>query len=246
MKKLKSTDNVIKILFLLRDSEEPLGLTNISNITNINKSTVYNILRTLMSYNIITKDEASKKYTLGVGILSLSAKVLRELDLRDVAKPHMQELAIKTHSTVTLGIANNNKFIFIERIDGVKNVRFFCDIGKTVKFFEGAASKAYYSFLSPEIQKFSINKVKSSHPYFEKELNFILKNGYSVSNEEVDKGVKAFGAPIFDHQNKVIAGIAIANISSLLNENIETKNISYLLEASKNISESLGANFKSY
>lgn len=245
MKKLKSTDNVIKILFLLRDSEKPLGLTDISNITKINKSTVYNILRTLMLYNIITKDETSKKYSLGVGVLGLSTKVLNELDLRDIARPHMQELANKTHSTVTLGIANNNKFIFIERIDGVKNVRFFCDIGKSVKFFEGAASKAYYSFLNPEIQKFTINKVKSRHPHFEKELYFILKNGYSISNEEVDKGVKAFGAPIFDHQNKVIAGIAIANISSLLDENIESKNISHLLEASKKISKSLGAKFNS-
>lgn len=202
MNKLKSTDNVVKVLFLLRDSIEPLGLTEISNITEINKSTVYNILNTLMFYNIVNKDEDNKKYKLGVGILGLSTKVLNELDIRGIAKPFMQDLALKTKSTVTLGIANNNKFIFVERVDGVKNVRFFCDIGKSVNFFEGAASKAYYSFLNAKSQKNTIENVRKKHPSVDSEMNLIIKNGYSVSNEEVDKGVKAFGAPIFNYQNK--------------------------------------------
>ncbi|MGI5949558.1 IclR family transcriptional regulator [Peptoniphilus sp.] len=245
MKKLRSTDNVVKILFLLRDSEEPLGLTDISNMTEINKSTVYNILSTLMFYNLISKDEITKKYSLGVGVLGLSTKVLNRLDIRSIARPFMNELATKTHSTVTLGIANNNKFIFIERIDGVENVRFFCDIGKSVNFFEGAASKAYYAFAEPDLQKNTIDKVKIKHPNFDEEVEEIIKNGYSTSNEEVDKGVKAFGAPIFNHENKVVAGIAIANISSLLDKKLEAINISYLLDISKKISENLGADINS-
>ena len=239
MKRLNSAENVIKILFTLRDENEPLGLTEITNKTKISKSTVYNILNTLIYYNLIKKDEISKKYSLGVSLPSLSASVIGSLDIRNIAKPYMQSLAKKTKSTVTLGIRNGNQFTFIERIDGVRNVRFFCDIGKDVKLFKGAASKAYFANLN-ERDQMEVYKEDELEKYKE-EIEEIRNRGYSISNEEVDKGVIAYGAPIFNHDNEVAGAIAIANIVGVLSEDKLRDNIEKLLKTAKQISNELGS-----
>lgn len=239
MKRLNSTENVVKILFLLRDENKALGLTEITNKTNISKSTVYNILNTLIHYNLIKKDEDSKKYSLGISILSLSSVVIDSLDIRNISKPYMQSLARRTKSTVTLGIRNDEKFTFIERIDGVRNVRFFCDIGKDVKLFKGAASKAYFANLSDE-EQLKVYGVDELDKYID-EIQEIRKNGYSTSNEEVDKGVVAFGAPIFDYKNEVVSALAIANIVGVLSEEKLKSNIEELIETAKQISKDLGS-----
>ena len=239
MKRLNSAENVIKILFTLRDENEPLGLTEITNKTKISKSTVYNILNTLIYYNLIKKDEMSKKYSLGVSLLSLSASVIGSLDIRNIAKPYMQSLAKETKSTVTLGIRNGNQFTFIERIDGVRNVRFFCDIGKDVKLFKGAASKAYFANLN-EIDQMEVYKEDELEKYKE-EIEEIRNRGYSISNEEVDKGVIAYGAPIFNHDNEVTGAIAIANIVGVLSEDKLRDNIEELLKTAEQISNDLGS-----
>lgn len=239
MKLLNSTENVVKILFLLRDENRALGLTEITNKTNISKSTVYNILNTLIYYNLIKKDEESKKYSLGISILSLSSSVIDSLDIRNISKPYMQSLARTTKSTVTLGIRNDDKFTFIERIDGVRNVRFFCDIGKDVKLFKGAASKAYFANLSDgdQLKVYDFDELSK----FKSEIEEIRRIGYSKSNEEVDKGVIAFGAPIFDYKNEVVAALAIANIVGVLSEEKLNNNIKELIKTTKQISNDLGS-----
>ena len=239
MKRLNSTENVVKILFLLRDENKAMGLTEITKKTTISKSTVYNILNTLIHYNLIKKDEDSKKYCLGISILSLSSVVIDSLDIRNISKPYMQLLAKKTKSTVTLGIRNDDKFTFIERIDGVRNVRFFCDIGKDVKLFKGAASKAYFANL-PYEKQLKVYGVDELDKYID-EIQEIRKIGYSTSNEEVDKGVIAFGAPIFDYKNEVVSALAIANIVGVLSEDKLKSNIEELIDTAKQISKDLGS-----
>jgi len=239
MKRLNSTENVVKILFLLRDENKAMGLTEITKKTTISKSTVYNILNTLIHYNLIKKDEDSKKYSLGISILSLSSVVIDSLDIRNISKPYMQLLAKKTKSTVTLGIRNDDKFTFIERIDGVRNVRFFCDIGKDVKLFKGAASKAYFANL-PYEKQLKVYGVDELDKYID-EIQEIRKIGYSTSNEEVDKGVIAFGAPIFDYKNEVVSALAIANIVGVLSEDKLKSNIEELIDTAKQISKDLGS-----
>ena len=76
---------------------------------------------------------------------------------------------------------------------------------------------------------------------YKEEIEEIRNRGYSISNEEVDKGVIAYGAPIFNHDNEVAGAIAIANIVGVLSEDKLRDNIEQLLKTAKQISNDLGS-----
>ncbi len=246
---LKSAENVLDILFVFQGTKEKeLGLNEISRLTNINKSTVHKILKSLQNRWLIEQNEINSKYRLGVGLLQLGGNVLKELNLREVARPYMKQLAQACQNTVTLGVKSGNNMIFIDRVDGRDNVRFYCDIGKITPFNGGAAAKALLAYLDDS----EISEILSSFKdkkFTEKtkgrealinELQLIKKNGYSISDEEVDMGVFAIGAPIIDYRGKAIAGIAVAGIKQTFTNEIFHINKELLLTYSKIISKRMG------
>lgn len=246
---LNSAENVLNILFVwTTQKRSELGLTEISRFTGINKTTVYKILLSLKERGMVSINPESKKYKLDVGILELSNHLLKNLDLYPIAHPLISDLAARTQTTVTLAICKENYLVFIDRVDGSENARFYCDIGKTVYYNTGAAAKAAFAFLTPERQRqimscvpaYQFTQISKSWDQLQNEVSSIRKQGYAVSDEEVDLGVYAIGAPIFDHQGKVIAGMAMATLKFVMTPEREQSMVSYLLEFSRLISQKLG------
>lgn len=216
----------MRILFVWCGQEKrDLGLTEISRLTGINKSTVYKILFSLQGHDLVYHDPSTKKYRLDYGILRLSSLYLKRSDLRSVAHPLLEALAASSQKTITLAIRKPEHLVFIDRVDGCDNVRFFCDIGKVAYYNSGAAAKAVFAFLPDSEQKrimeqpiYRFTTETLSWEDLLQQSKLVRERGYSVSDEEVDKGVLAIGVPIFDIHGDVVAGMAMATLKSTLND----------------------------
>lgn len=246
---LHSAENVLNVLYSWVEFQRTeLGLTEISRLTGINKSTVHKILRSLLARNLVFKDPQTRKYRLEAGVLELGAYFLRGLNIKDIAHPVLKKLAAVTGKTVTFALRKETHLVFIDRIDGCENVRFYCDIGKIIPYNGGAAAKAVFSFL-PEKQIEKIIKSKENKftehtrewPQLIQEAAIIRERGYSISDEEVDKGVIAVGAPVFDHSGAVVAGVALAGLKYTLDQPELQRLIELTIEYSNLISLKLGA-----
>ena len=246
---LNSAENVLNVLFVWTRAQKPeLGLTEISRLTGINKSTVYKILLSLRERNLVSVEPVGKKYRLDVGILELSGFFMKHLALKDVAHPLLEKLARDSGKTVTMALRKENYLVFIDRVDGSENVRFYCDIGKVVHYNNGAAAKAVFAYL-PEEQVKRITEDDEEHRFTEKtkswrdliaEIPEIRNKGYSVSDEEVDRGVLAVGAPVFDAAGSAVAGVALATLKATCSEDEFRSIIMLLGECCRNISFKLG------
>lgn len=245
---LNSAENVLNILFVWSKSQlREIGLTEISRITGINKSTAYKILISLQNHKLVSLNPITKKYSIDYGVMELSSLFLKQLDLRTVAHPWIERLANESGRTITLALRKNEHLVFIDRVDGCENVRFYCDIGKVTSYNGGAAAKAVFANLTAEEQQAIIAQPVQTYTNQTKAWDQLLldvpaikQNGYSISDEEVDAGVFAIGAPIFDSRGKVIAGIAMATLKiNLCSQEIENM-ISQTVKTAQTISFKLG------
>lgn len=246
MSKLRSVENVLKIIYALREtSQEELGLNELSRFTGINKGTVYKILPSLLERNLITQNPNTRKYRLGVGLIHLSEKVYSDLNIYEISRPYITDLAKDTGKTVTLGIKQKDKLFFIESINGNESANFYnkVGVGESIPFYIGAAAKACFAFEEKKILQEYIEKShdeqKDDINRFLNEIDTIRSNNYSVSDEEVDKGVYALGAPLFNYEG-VIGGIAIAGIKQTFSSEDIKKISQLIINCSKSISEKLG------
>src|SRR5579859_7469669 len=91
-----AVQRAMAILEALAAAKGDLGTNEIARQTGINGSSISRILATLASGGLVEHLPSSGRYRLGVGIMRLAAVVGERLDIRVLARPHLEELARRT------------------------------------------------------------------------------------------------------------------------------------------------------
>jgi DNA-binding IclR family transcriptional regulator len=214
-----AVDQAAKLLLCLGDAVEGnMTVTQICQTIGIHKSKGYSILHTLMQFNFVIKDNETKAYSLGPGLLPLAKNIHDNLDIKKFADPILQRLAFETQSTVLLGIISNDQFFVIETYETDEIFGVTIRKNQSLHITHGAHGKAIAAFLDKEDLK-SLLKQDKLHFYgknkkfdmakFEKELSYVRENGFAIDNGNSTPGINALSSPIFDSDKKIIAGIVL-------------------------------------
>ena len=212
-----SVDKVLDILLLFRDSQPELTHDEISNQMDIPVSTLYRYLRVLSDKGFLEKSGTST-YRLGIRFLELSrVSAQSNRDLRLVALPGMKRLADQIIETVSLMRITDKYAICIESIEGQQVVRVTIDQGRLQPLHVGASSKVLLSaidenewehYLSFPLKPLTSTSI-TDFDEMKRELYRVRKQGYAISNGEIDEGGRAVAVPIRNRNNKVLAALSV-------------------------------------
>ncbi len=215
----RSVARAIAILQAFDESHIELGVTEIGQRTGIDKSTVYRLLNELQQGGLIEQNPDTSKYYLGFGLVRLAGLALRRLELTHIARPHLRELACLSQETVNLSIlTNNDEIINIDGITSPRMVRNVGWIGREMPIHAVSGGKvmmAYMpegrleSILSRELTAFTAHTI-TDPDRLRAELTQIRQKGYGIAQEELEIGLSAVAAPIWNHEGQVIAIISIS------------------------------------
>lgn len=244
-----AVEKALDILYFLAEKEAPLTIREIAKHLNLSKSTVSRILLTLASRDFAQKDELTKRYELGTGILKLARVLLDHMDLRKVARPVLENLRDKANETVFLAVLRKGEVIYLDRVDSQQSVVLDGKIGERVPAHCTALGKAIMAFLPEDeldnlilmndLQKFTENTLTEPEKLKE-ELRNVAHQGYAVDNEESIAHVRCVGAPIFDNEGNVAASITLAGPSFRITNKRIPALARFIKEATRAISKSLG------
>jgi DNA-binding IclR family transcriptional regulator len=214
-----AVDQASRILVCLaRSPSFKMNLTDICKNVGIHKSKGYSILNTLQRYGFVHKDPFGKTYSLGFGLISLSRKVLDNLNYEAIAGPYLEKLAQQTHSTALLGIIDNANVFVVAKQEADQTVGVTTRIGHRFGITHGAHGKAIVSFL-PEADRdrilhhdrlfFHGNASKFSRKRLEKEIERCRQDGFAVDMGELNPGINVIASPLFDSQGSLIGSMFI-------------------------------------
>jgi DNA-binding IclR family transcriptional regulator len=206
---------------LLTLAQEPGGkmtLTEICNAVGIHKSKGYSILNTLQHFAFVLRSEQGKTYSLGPGLLFLSAKVLNNLDLREAVAPTLKELACQTNSTAFLGIISGSHVFVVAKDEGTQDIGLTIRLGHRFPLAWGAHGKAIMAFLS-DIEREKIlaggklyfhgNQNKFDQKRLNSELAKCRQTGFAVDLDDMKSGIRALASPVFGPSGKLIGALAV-------------------------------------
>ena len=144
-----SLDRGLRILEILGASAEPLGVTQIAEVLEVDKSTAYRLLRTLQARQFVNQVETGH-YQLGSKCVQLGSLALKTIDVRTQARPFLKELANQTGQTVHLATLANGRAIYVDKVKGKSVITVSTDVGMEVPAHCTASGKANFAFLPPE------------------------------------------------------------------------------------------------
>lgn len=235
-----------QIMNLFDENSTRLSLAEISKRLEMPKSTVHNLLKTLLSVGYIERTE-NELYALGVGLLSITQNIRVNIEIRDPASPLLRDLADQTRQSVYLTVRDGDYALYIYAIESPKRLLARTAIGERIPLHCTSVGKAILAYLPVEevkkilshagMQKFTSNTI-TTPPNLLKELQEIKKLGYSTDNQEHEFGTFCVGAPIFDRTGKVIASCSVSGSD---NDIIQDKNFTMkLTHYSQEISRRMG------
>ena len=115
-----------------------------------------------------------------------------------------------------------------------------------VSVTQSAAGRVFCAFLPREMTEKNISQelhtLSIDIDQFQRTIESVKVNRYSVVSSTILPGINAIAAPIFDRSSKLVAALQIVGFESSLDISENSKAIQLLQEKSRMISELLGWN----
>ncbi|UOQ44286.1 IclR family transcriptional regulator [Halobacillus salinarum] len=246
----KSLERCLILINKLADYPKGLGITELSHHLDIPTTTVHRIVSTLLNFNMVKKDINTGKVLLGMHMVYLASKIIDSIDLRESARPYLEDLRDKTNEVIHLCVRENEEVVYIDKVESNQKVKIASKIGYRANLHCTGVGKALLTGLEDEEVR-KILKNKGMTKYTEttiidpeqmiKHLHEIKNKGYAIDNLEHEADIRCVAAPILDYTNKVIAAISIAGPETrVTNQKIEQELAPLIKETALSISKSLG------
>jgi DNA-binding IclR family transcriptional regulator len=142
----------LEVLACFRSGDKALGNQEIATRCRLPKSTVSRLTSTLTKLGYLIQVEESGKYRLGTATLSLGSAMLARLDVRQIARPMMQELADATRSMVSLGTRDRLSMIYVENCRSSAALTLSLDVGSRIPVATSAIGRAWLAAI-PERER---------------------------------------------------------------------------------------------
>jgi DNA-binding IclR family transcriptional regulator len=216
--KIQVIDRAVSILEAMARYPRAVKLKIICAETGLHPSTVHRILHSLIDNGLVDRNPEGE-YRLGQKFSQLSLGMHSEIDLRAVARPHMEALRDKVDETVNLTIregdvlvyfekATPNRMMHVNQLIGSRAPLHVTAVGKLMLGLGGEAAIAGYAKRTnlPAYTRNTLSSMEKLKPVCLE----AVERGYSFDDEEAEIGVGCIGVPIYDQSGHVCAGLSIS------------------------------------
>ncbi len=246
---VKSVTKAFHIIEAL-DKAEELSISELSNMLEMDKTTVHRIISTIKDCGFVTQNPKTKKYANSMKFYTLGRNVIQKNELGLIGRPYIRQIAQITGETVNLGIRVGNSVVYIDRAQNETGIQVATTTGKSIPMHCTGMGKAIMAQLSPQAQDEVINETNlvaythntaiSRESVMEK-LKEVETMGIAIDHEEFEIGLIAFGAPIFNADGEPFAAISISCPTVRYNEQRQKELFTKLLsDAATIISMKMG------
>lgn len=190
--------------YLVRNGQS--SLTELTQALHLNKSTTHRILASLQCMDYVRQDPESGRYEATFKLVDLADRLMEQVDVAQMARPHLKNLAARVKETVHFVERDGSEVIYIDKVDPYDHsIRMTSHIGSRMPFYRSGVGKAMAANMSdPEIRTLWENcTIERRTAYtitnldeFMDEIAEVRRKGYALDNEENEAGVRCIAAAL--------------------------------------------------
>ncbi|MGI5129747.1 IclR family transcriptional regulator [Pseudonocardia sp. CA-107938] len=248
-RRVRAVDHALDVLDALGRAYGAVGVTELARQTGLSKAAVHHLLATLESRNLVAKDSETSRYRLSWGLYELGAKVVRDVDLPRIARPHLDRLAAHTGESVLLGILDEDTVLYLDRGEAPTGLQMRANAGRRGPLHATASGKVLLAFasdatlferlLAAPLARFTATTVTDPST-LRNELAGVRSEGYAVCWQEREVGLCSLAVPLRDYTGNVVGSLAVAGPASRLTKRTLHAHLVPLQSAGRRIEVQLG------
>jgi DNA-binding IclR family transcriptional regulator len=142
----------LEVLSCFRSADKALTNQQIAERCGLPKSTVTRFTYTLTRLGYLVQED-SGRFGLGTATLGLGSAMLSRLDIRQLARPLMQELADFSGTTVSIAVRDRLSMIYVEVCRSTAALSLSLQVGSRMPLAASAIGRAYLVNASEQERK---------------------------------------------------------------------------------------------
>lgn len=199
---VKSAVHAIEVLeFLAKRPHQPSKMKEISNATNIPKSSLYALLKTLTDRNWVRRDATGTLYSVGLRSLITGVVYLDGDPVLRAVKPWLEKLNEELDETLHLGRLDEADIVYLATKESSQYLRAVNRVGRRLPASATSLGKAVLAHhpsdelhlhLKNPLARVTENTIIDPEVLV-KQLEIIRERGYAIDMEESTAGLTCFG-----------------------------------------------------
>ncbi len=234
----------------LLSTKRTMPLKEIALQTNMSMPMAHKCIQTLCDLGYAYQQSDTQQYGLTFRLASVCSNMLSHYNITELSMAVMQKLSDEAKETIHLAIRDDNECVYLHKIDSKYPLRLYSRVGKTAPLYCTGLGKVLLAFED----KTAIDNIVSNIDFvrytdstitdkdiFKQHLEQVRQQGFAEDIEEHALHVRCLAYPIFDFDNKAVAGISISAPIVRWTDELHTRYHEMLSEASREISKIMGS-----
>lgn len=228
--------------------ESGASMTDLCRATGLPKGTVHRMLESLREHGIVVRED-SKRWRLGPKVAFWAGRYLEGPVALAPLRRYARQLSLETQFFSYLAILDHGEVVCVAVERPERKAHFFVQLGSRIPLLSTAAAKALLAFQPDDVVRSLVERAIAENPrtrvetvtvesYLD-ELAEARRVGYAKCMEELEPGVSALGAPVFNTRGYSVASLSVVAPTAALVEGWDAT-IERLLGVAEEASTMLG------
>jgi DNA-binding IclR family transcriptional regulator len=212
-----SVDKALRLLLLFRE-HPALRLSEAAAEIGVAGSTAHRLLAMLQYHGFVSQDERSHLYLPGPSLLDVGLSVVDSMDVRTVARPHLERLCADLEETVHLAVLEGTDVRFLDGFEPEQPLRVASRTGRRLPAHATAVGKILLSHLDrsevvtllPARLAPVTSRTTTSRSKLLRELKATQERGWAANTGEAEDEIASVAVAFVDHRTGARAAISVA------------------------------------
>jgi IclR family acetate operon transcriptional repressor len=209
----QAVDRAAALLVSVVESPEPRSFTSLVDELGLARSTTSRLLQALERNKLVQRDRTGG-FRAGSVFASFAVRQDRLADLVELAQPGLERLGQLTGETINLAVPDGEEILQLSQVDGSYVLGAMNWLDVDVPAHCSAVGKLFFAYAAmpmpsgplPRRTAATITTVRE----LSAQLEVVRRTGWAVAVDELEPGLVAVAAPVFDAHGGVVAGISVS------------------------------------
>ncbi len=219
-RRVPAVTRAVGILRRLGATAAPVGVNQLARDLDLVPSTCLHILRVLVDEGLVEFDPASKRYSIGVGILPIARSAIQRNSFATLAQPNLAEFSRAFGVTaIATQLVEAQQMVVVALSHAQLPFRLSAELGSRFPAFISATGRCVAAFgaFDDATLKRRFERLKWDNPpsfdAWKADLDQTRRDGYGIDAGAYIAGVTIVAAPIFDGVGAVSRSLVAIGIS---------------------------------
>lgn len=208
----------LEVIMAFDDSHPRMTLSEVAARTGMNRAKARRFLLTLHALGYVRKQQ--RYFELSPKVLQLGYSFLSANNYRSVIQQYLEDITAQCGESSSLGILDGDEVIYVARSAaphrlmsislsvGTRLPAAHTSMGRVL--LAQLSEPALNAYLSRIVLERHTEKTITDKEYLKKCINKVRQQGYAISDQELDPGLRSLAVPAFDMNGKLLGAINIS------------------------------------